>query len=62
MNRSLNYFFLLFSRQFDEVNRVTGDPNGKLRILLRMLHRVDEKLSIKDIDIDMVSAFGKVAV
>ncbi len=55
---------LLFSRQIDELDGITGDADREVRVFLFlwMLHRVLELIEAKDVDVEMVSAFLEIAI
>jgi hypothetical protein len=59
---TLDDVLLLFASQFDEVHCITGNPERKLRILLRVIHCVEQGLPVKNVHIDVVAVFGKVAI
>ena len=53
---------LLFARQFDEVDRVARHANRQLRILLRMIHGVLQRLASEHVDVDVLAAFAEVTI
>jgi len=53
---------LLFPRKFYEVDSISADTDGELRIQLGVLHRIEQDLAIQDIHIDMVAGFMEVPV
>ena len=55
---------LLLTGKVDELNSVAGDADGEVSVLglLGMLHGVLELLDAKDVDVEVVSAVGEVAV
>ena len=53
---------LLLARQLDEVHRVARHPDRELRILLRMLHRVLQRLAVEHVDVDVEAAAREVRV
>src|SRR4051812_19576636 len=53
---------LLLARKTDEVHRVAGDANRELRIFVRMLHRIEQRLLAEHVEIQMESALSKVHV
>lgn len=59
-----DYIELLLLCQINKLHCIAGYPDRKVRILflLRMLHCVDQLLTSKDIDIQMMCALIKVAV
>lgn len=42
---------LLFRRKFNEVNCIAGHTDRKLRIILRMLLRIKQRIPVQNIDI-----------
>ena len=52
---------LLLARQLDEVHRVAGDADGQLRVELGVVHGVQQRLAIEDVDVDVVAALQEVA-
>ena len=50
---------LLFTRQVDELDRITGYADRKVRVFLffRMFHRILELLHAEDIDVEMATEF-----
>ena len=55
---------LLLTGEVDELDRVAGDADGEVGVLLllRMLHGVDELLAAEDVDVQMVGGGLEVAV
>src|SRR5262249_56750499 len=47
--RSADHIPLLLRSESDEVDRITGHTNGELRVLVRVLHRVFERLLVDDV-------------
>ena len=62
MECSCNYFILLFFCKFMEVDGITGDANGQVRVLFGMLGGIDEHIAVEDVDVDVLSALTEVAV
>ena len=56
-----NLILLLF-RQLIEVDRVTGNPDCKLRIFLRMCLRIQKRILRENIHIEMVSTLFCVSI
>src|SRR5690606_12979925 len=48
---------LLLTGEPHEVHRVAGDPDGELRVLLRVLHGLVEGVAVEDVDVH-VEALG----
>ena len=59
---AVDHIHLLLAGQLDEVDRVAGHPDGKLRILLRMIHGVQQHLPVEDVDIDVMTALAEITV
>src|SRR3954451_21255048 len=53
---------LLFARQPDEVHRIAGDADSKLRILLRMLHRFLQSLLRENVEVHVKAALAEIHV
>ena len=62
VNGSGNNVVLLFFREFDEVYSITGNTNGKLRILFRVSLRVQKGFAIKYVYVEVVATVTNVAV
>ena len=43
------------------MDRITRNPDGEVRILFRMLERIDQSLPVEDVDVDVVRAVFKVS-
>ena len=57
-----DHILLLLARQPDEVDGVARHTNGKLRILVRMLHRVFERFLIDHVQVHVESAVIEIHV
>ena len=62
MKRAVDHVKLLLARQSHKVDRVAGDTNRQLRVLFRVIHGVQQRLSIKDVNVDVVTIFSKVSI
>ena len=62
VNRSGNNVVLLFLREFDEVYRITGYTNGKLRIFFGMRLRVQKRFTAEYVYVKMEAVVSNVAV
>ena len=62
MERSRNNFLLLFLGQAVEVDGITGNTDGQIRILFGMLGGIDEHIAVEDVDVDVLCALTEVAV
>ena len=51
---------LLFARQLDEVHGVPGNAHRELRILFGVIHRVEQRFAVEDIDVDVVRALVRI--
>ena len=47
---------LLLLGEVVEVHRIARNANGELRILLRMLLRIEQRVAIEDVDVEMMTA------
>src|ERR1700751_4306544 len=56
---AVDYIHLLLASQAHKVHRVPGDANRKMRILLRMFHRVKKRIAIKHIYIHVIASHAK---
>src|SRR3954452_3039166 len=52
---SINDIQLLLPRQPDEVDGVTRDADGQVRILLWMVHGVQKRIAIQHVDVHVVT-------
>src|SRR6185436_20710942 len=59
MERPVDDVHLLLPRQPHEVDRVARYPNRQARILLGMVHRVDERVAIEHIDVHVIAGAGE---
>src|SRR5262249_9744250 len=59
---SADHIPLLLRSESDEVDRITGHTNGELRVLVRVLHRVFERLLVDDVQIHVESAVIEIDV
>ena len=62
MESTIDHVELLLSAELDEIHRVAGDANRQLRILLRVIHRVDQCLTIEYVNVDVVARFGEIPI
>ena len=62
MHGAADNFQLLLVGERGEVDGVTGNTDRQLRVLFRMIHRIEQGLSKNDIDIDVVTAVGEITV
>jgi hypothetical protein len=53
---------LLFGSKLDEVYCIAGYADGKLRIVLRMCLRIKKSLSVKYVNIKVMTALGYITV
>ena len=57
-----NNVILLFFREFNEVYRITGYTNGKLRIFFRMRLRVQKGFTVENVNVEVMTAVANVTV
>lgn len=57
-----NNLELVFAAEFYEVDGVAGNSYGELRVVFGVFHCVEEHLAIENVYVEMVGAFGEVAV
>ena len=62
VNGSGNNVILLFLREFNEVNCIAGNTDGKLRILFRMRLRVQKSFTIEYVNVEVVTTVANVTV
>src|SRR4249919_1470957 len=55
VERAVDDVHLLLAREPDEIHRVAGDANRQARILLRMIHRVEQRVPVEDVDVHVVA-------
>ena len=57
-----NDFVLLRLRQLVEVDRITADAHGQLRIFFRMRLSVQQRFPVENVDVQMMSALFGITV
>ena len=62
MEGAANYIHLLFPREADKVHRVAGHPDRELRVLLRVFHRVLERVLGENIEVHVEAALTEIHV
>lgn len=62
MEGAVDNIQLLFAGEFDEVDGIARDADGKLWVEFGVLHGIKQYILVNDIDVDVVSALIKVAV
>ena len=62
MDGSGNNVILLFLREFDEVYRITGYTNGKLRLFFRVSLRIQKGFAIEHVYVKMEAVVTNIAV
>ena len=62
MHGAADNFQLLLVGERREVDCVAGDTDRQLRVLFRMIHRIEQGLSQDNIDVDVVAAVGEITV
>src|SRR5271154_802842 len=55
MESSINHIHLLLARQAHEVHRVSRDANGKVRVLRGIIHCFQQRFTIENIDVHVVT-------
>src|SRR5690625_2749364 len=58
----VDHIELLFFRQLDEVDGIARHADGKLRVLLWMLHRVEKRVSVEHVHVHVEAVLEEVAV
>src|SRR4051794_20969059 len=48
---AVDHVHLLLAREADEVDRVAGHPDGEARVLLWVVHRVQQRLAVQHVDV-----------
>src|SRR3954470_16293487 len=59
---AVDHIHLLFARQAHEIHRITGDANRQRRVFLRMLHGVQQRVSIEHVHVHVVAGVSKEVV
>ena len=59
---TVNDIKLLLTCQLNKVNRITGNANRQLRILLRMLHGVNKLCTVENVNIQMMSLISHISI
>src|SRR4026208_2406100 len=54
VERAVDHVHLLLARETDEIHRVAGHPDGEARVLLRVVHRVHQRLAVQHVDVHVV--------
>jgi hypothetical protein len=62
VNGSRNNVILLFLREFNEVNCITGNTDGELRILFRMSLCIQKGFAIEYVYVKVIATVANVAV
>ena len=62
MECSGDNLFLLLTGELIEVNCITGNTDGEVRIILGILICLDESFAVENVDIDMMCLLCEVAV
>lgn len=62
VERSGNYVILLFFGQVGKVYAVSGNTNRQSRILFRMLLRIKQRITVKDVDVQMMTVILHISV
>ena len=62
MEGAVDHIQLLLTRQLYEVRRVAGNTHRQLRITLRFLHGIDQRLAVEHINVDVVTVLREVAI
>src|SRR6056297_950426 len=60
VERPVHHVELLLARQLDEVDGVARDADRELRVLLRVLHRVEQRLAVQHVDVNVEALLGEV--
>jgi hypothetical protein len=53
---------LLLARQPHEVDRVARDADRQARVLLRVVHRVEQRLAVQHVDVHVIAGHPEVGV
>ena len=63
INGTAQYIQLLLACQLNKVNGIAADADGKLRILLGVLHSINQKFAVKHVHIQVLATIrSKVTV
>jgi hypothetical protein len=62
MEGTRDYICLLLGSQLDEVYSVSGNADGKLRILLGILLSVKKGLSVQNVYVQVMAALSSVTI
>ena len=55
-----DYFELVLTAELDEVDSITTDADGQLRILFGMLHSIFQHFAVEHVHVEVVCTFGEV--
>src|SRR4030095_15490591 len=55
VERAIDDVHLLLASEADEVHRVARDANGQARILLRVLHCIEQRLAIQHVHVHVIA-------
>src|SRR3954471_7861510 len=59
VERSIDYVHLLVAREPDEIDGVAGDANRQARVLLGMIHGIDQRVAIQHVDVHVIPGAAK---
>ena len=62
MEGSCDNVILLLLGELDEVNRITGNSDGELRIVLGMLLCIEKCLTVEYINVEVMTALYGIAI
>src|SRR5215203_3542999 len=62
VERAVDHIHLLLAGQPHEVYRVTGYADRQARILLRMIHRIQQCIAVQDVDVHVIAGRPEEAV
>src|SRR6516164_7461910 len=55
VERAVDHIHLLFSGKADKVHRIPRHPDREIRILLRVVHRIQQSLAIEHVDVHVIA-------
>mmetsp|Transcript_16804 Transcript_16804/g.46970 ORF Transcript_16804/g.46970 Transcript_16804/m.46970 type:complete len:218 (+) Transcript_16804:251-904(+) len=62
MERAVEHLLLLLLCQLDEMDGIARHPDGQVRIVVGVLHGIEEHVAVEDINVDVMPTIEEVAI
>src|SRR3954451_10438990 len=62
MEGAIDHVHLLLASEAHEIDRVAGHADCEARIILRMVHRVEQGFAVQDVDVHVIAGHSEEAV